>query len=357
MQIRSELSREAVLSLFRAARRVRRDFSLLATWSGSARLSLRGDGELAWRLDREGSSDTPLASGTWDEIMAFCRVLPALQRANSEFQIILPARRILSLKMAVPHSARRRIGEIIRIEVERSTPFRWADVLVGYWLTDPEQATKTEPVTADVMVLKRAYAQPLLDDMATYGLILSALNVELEDGSCAPANLLTHRERYRPTLSTRLNRATVALAAVAACSFLVSVGVGAWRTYSELDDIEQRTNAAVGQVVALSKTARNADADFAKVAAARTRKAEKDSFIALWAEMTKLIPDTAWLTGIRLERGKIDIDGYAPSASELLAVLAGSPHFSDVDFTSPVTKDPQNGFEHFQIRMTNGGAP
>jgi len=74
------------------------------------------------------------------------------------------------------------------------------------------------------------------------------------------------------------------------------------------------------------------------------------SVLAYLRAMTEVVPATAYLTTFRYKGDKLEVDGIATNASELIAVLERSPHFNNVEFTAPTTKYLTNQ-ERFSLRM------
>jgi general secretion pathway protein L len=66
--------------------------------------------------------------------------------------------------------------------------------------------------------------------------------------------------------------------------------------------------------------------------------------------VTDLIPPTAYLTTFRYREDRIEVDGIADKASDLIAILEASPYFAGVEFTAPTTKYLANQ-ERFSLRM------
>src|SRR5438034_10483005 len=73
-----------------------------------------------------------------------------------------------------------------------------------------------------------------------------------------------------------------------------------------------------------------------RIASLRKAKLDAPSPLAVWAELTRLLPDTAWLASLAISQSSVTIDGTAQSAENLIALLDGSPMFEDVAFTGPV---------------------
>jgi general secretion pathway protein L len=56
-------------------------------------------------------------------------------------------------------------------------------------------------------------------------------------------------------------------------------------------------------------------------------------------ELSDIIPPTVWIWSLRLQSQDLEINGFANSASDLIAILDKSPLFQEVEFSSPVTKE------------------
>lgn len=65
-------------------------------------------------------------------------------------------------------------------------------------------------------------------------------------------------------------------------------------------------------------------------------------------ELTKVVPTDAYLTTFRMRNGRVELEGFATSASDLVPVLEKSRLFKNAQFTSPVTK-VQNNQERFSL--------
>ncbi|HMK44121.1 MAG TPA: PilN domain-containing protein, partial [Dissulfurispiraceae bacterium] len=80
-------------------------------------------------------------------------------------------------------------------------------------------------------------------------------------------------------------------------------------------------------------------------------KQEKPLYINLMKELTAVVPKSAWLTRVRIAGTQINVEGYAPAASELLQVLEASPYFQKAEFASPTFRDARLNMDRFQIKM------
>lgn len=73
-------------------------------------------------------------------------------------------------------------------------------------------------------------------------------------------------------------------------------------------------------------------------------------------ELTGRLPQGTWLTGLRFEGVKVEMDGFSPSANEIFPLLTHDGRFRKVEFASPITRQADN-LERFQIRAEFTGEP
>lgn len=67
-------------------------------------------------------------------------------------------------------------------------------------------------------------------------------------------------------------------------------------------------------------------------------------------ELSEIIPADAYLTSFRLRENRIELEGFAGSASDLIPAIEKSPRFGNPQFTSPVTK-VQDNQERFALSV------
>ena len=61
------------------------------------------------------------------------------------------------------------------------------------------------------------------------------------------------------------------------------------------------------------------------------------TLLDLLKELTTVVPEDTWLTNFVYKSDKIEISGYATSASSLIPIIEASPFFIAVEFAAPVT--------------------
>lgn len=85
-----------------------------------------------------------------------------------------------------------------------------------------------------------------------------------------------------------------------------------------------------------------------KIDAINTLRQRHVPVLGVLLDLTKEIPEGAWLDRIAITDKGGEIEGYADSASALIPLLAASPLLKDVAFLAPITKG-KDGKERFRI--------
>lgn len=76
----------------------------------------------------------------------------------------------------------------------------------------------------------------------------------------------------------------------------------------------------------------------------------RSSSLTILQELTRRIPQSAWVNDFSLSRSGVQISGLADSAGDLLPLLEDSPVFQDVVFLTAITR-ANDGKERFRIGM------
>ncbi|MEW6586234.1 MAG: PilN domain-containing protein [Nitrospirota bacterium] len=80
-------------------------------------------------------------------------------------------------------------------------------------------------------------------------------------------------------------------------------------------------------------------------------KTKKPMALNILKEITTILPKTAWLTRVRISETKVEMEGYAASATGILAKLESSPHLTKAEFASPTFRDTRLNADRFNIKM------
>jgi Tfp pilus assembly protein PilN len=93
-----------------------------------------------------------------------------------------------------------------------------------------------------------------------------------------------------------------------------------------------------------------------RIAVLHEANSGREDPVLLLRQLTDRLPQGTWLTGLRFEGRKVEIDGISPSANEIFPLLSRDGQFRKVEFASPITRQADN-LERFQIRAEFAPVP
>lgn len=144
-----------------------------------------------------------------------------------------------------------------------------------------------------------------------------------------------------------------------ACSALFGTAVftfghAQWRYWQAGTELDAQIADAQVQAKAARSSLQKRQANIEQVERIRNEKKTSASLVRVWAELTHLLPDTAWLTDLSAKGEDLTITGFSTSAAELIEPLDGSPLFAAPEFAAPVVKIPGQDGERFTITAKIG---
>jgi Tfp pilus assembly protein PilN len=107
----------------------------------------------------------------------------------------------------------------------------------------------------------------------------------------------------------------------------------------ELGRVLEQVKETKPKVDAIEAVQKNKELLEKEVREFETLKTEETSKLEILRELSDVIPPTVWIWNMKLRSKDIEINGFANSASDLIAILDKSPLFEKVEFSSPVTKE------------------
>lgn len=262
--------------------------------------------------------------------------------------IRVPAAMCLRRRIDIPQAARENIAGMLAIDLERSSPFKPSEVLTGYDVAD--KPGQSGMLVARSYVLKRRSVEPVADAIESLGITVSHVEVVPENGG-SPVRLKSaallarpRPARSRPALlNLLLAVAALGLAAVAGYLYLD-------RHEKALAALEQSNLSLKAKAQARKASATKAEAELSSLASYARLRTEYVSRAAILEELTRILPDTAWVADLKIDGATLDITGQARSATALLPLIEASPYFVDATLSTSVTFDPREEKERFSIR-------
>lgn len=80
-------------------------------------------------------------------------------------------------------------------------------------------------------------------------------------------------------------------------------------------------------------------------------KNNASSTIEVWEEFSRILPDSSWLSVLKISEDKITASGYSRNAASLIEIIDGSTLFADAGFDGPVVAIPGKDIQRFAIQV------
>lgn len=261
----------------------------------------------------------------------------------------LPNERVLKTSVSLPISAGESVREVLASEMARHTPFTAGDVYFDFAVAGLD--TSGERISIDLLVARRLDIDLAVRQAVDQG--YSPVRVAQNDNGVVAEggyglNLLPSEARIYPS---RAGARAVSFAAVAAVVSAM-IWFGVWQDHNQQVLAASEAKVQVLRQKAGSVQAANLNGETLVTAlnAIVTDKRDQPSVVELLNELSRLLPDDAWLTDFKLSDGQIVVDGYAVDPANVLNLLEASPIFAAANFTAPVQMDAQVKKEKFQLK-------
>ncbi|ABE61617.1 Fimbrial assembly [Nitrobacter hamburgensis X14] len=263
---------------------------------------------------------------------------------GSRLEIHMRADQVLFRTIDFPKQATDFLDGMVRAQIDRLTP--WTADNAVYGLTAPVPAAN-ERVALTLAATSRQAIQPLLDLATDLGAASVEGLIEPPDAENAarPIRIFEQKLSGPAGLSTdmpRLLRLTLLGAGVTTAVMLaVSTYLG-----GAYDDQRQELQQRVSQrraALHIDRPGSSATTLLAK------RKQTSPSSVMVLEAISRVLPDTTYVTELRIDTDKMQIVGLTRNAPSLIRLLEQSPQFSRATFFAPTTRDQNDPGERFHI--------
>jgi general secretion pathway protein L len=314
------------------ARRIRLEQRADGTFTANAVSAGSGTalGTLSFRWDH-GAPQPPLST----EWKAAFR--------GSSIDAELPAAQAMTHVLDFPSKAGDFLDSMIQSQIDRLTPWNARDAAFGW--TAPKEATdgRIEVTFAATSKLKVA---PLLQ--MAQALDAASVNIHAAAPEGSPVRITLLEKSLRSVIGPavdlpRLFRAILLSAGLAAAASLL---LNAWLGGSLQDDLGDLQRRITQRRAALRLDANGLASGLGLLA---KRKQSTPSGVMVLEAITRALPDSTFVTELRIEGDKIQVVGMTEDAPSLIRLMEQSPQFTRATFFAPTTRAPNEPGERFHI--------
>jgi general secretion pathway protein L len=273
-----------------------------------------------------------------------------VMRAAKDSLIVLelPPAEVAARRISVPAQAREFLAGIVRNQIERLSPWQSDQTAYGF----DADVNSEDPSNLDVSVLiaSRATVDGFRDQLGAMGLTID--RVVTRQSQTGSSKFITLWSRLATLAREDLERVRWRIGAGIAATILLSLVLSLWALISaaslraETDDMAVRTKALLRQI-----EGRGGQSLAALKPGERVwyeKEASPTAAIVVEA-VSRALPDTAYLTELRLEGVALRMVGLTNDAASLIAPLEQSGHLADVHFFAPTTRESDGALFRFHI--------
>ena len=282
------------------------------------------------------------------------RVVAALDPTRVRCRIWIAASEVLGREVELPMAAEENLREVLSFEMARKTPFRAQDVHFDALITERDSARRMLKLQLNVAphrVLENVTTA--LQDWSLQAIpSADAARVAQRNGQAVFAFQSGSFAR-RSYSGRNLALGSLAIVLSAVCAWLPLSAQQ--RTSEQLEIQIQRARIEASQAMVLRD-------EFDAVQHASTfladAQAARPAMVQVLDELTRVLPDTTFLSRLQIDGEEVNLHGSSQAASELIAILEQLALLKAVRFASPVTRDARSGGERFHIvgrLVTPGG--
>ena len=292
-----------------------------------------------------------LTEGRWPDETALAAAVAAHPR---EVVVRVAPGQVLVRRLSFPLAAQENLRQVLAFEMDRNTPFKSEQVYFGYAIV--ERDTQQNKLQVRLTLIPRNTIDPLLSLLERSGLAATSLTVRGDgSGEHAPQLLpAPRRSRIAPGKSAHRRRW---LACAAALLLAVAVVVPLVQKQRVVSRLEEQVRAAREIAMEAERVRDELQRQLAESNVVVDRRNERPFAIQVLDEVTRLLPDSTWLTRVEIAGETVKLQGESANASEVATLMMASTLFSDAQFDSPVTRDLHTQQERFVISAKLKEAP
>lgn len=251
-----------------------------------------------------------------------------------------PSGLVFSHRMMLPAASVSAAPVLVADVVRRKTPLNPDQFHAAYALDPAPEAPGK--MLLRIGLVPKAWVADQLKALGLTGDDMAGLLVADAAGSPLQASLAAPRRSVAGLLA-----GTVAVLLLAGgCAM---AGWAAWTTYDEARRLDEQIARVAPRAREALAASRAAGETGALVEALRQRK-EQAGLLAVWRELTQLLPTDTFVLDLQVNDREIAITGYSSSASSLIQRLEQSALLTDVALTGAVVFDSLEGKERFTMR-------
>lgn len=259
-------------------------------------------------------------------------------------------------RIDLPSAARSDIAKVLDLELERTTPFRHSDIYTAHFI-DEEDTGENGNLAVHQVIVKRETVDRAVECLADEGLSAHFADCWNHEKTAAlPIDLLAPSQTGH-SASTGGDTRVATLAVLSIALAAIAIGVLFARYENALNEVSAATTIARNEAGKIRQIVSHSQALSAQTETLKRLHRNRVHSVKILEELSVIIPDTVWLSDMRLDAGAIELTGYADSAAPLIPLLENSALFDQAVLTAPVMLDTRRDKERFSLKVQLKNSP
>ena len=305
------------------------------------------------RLESVGSLVLPGASPGADPPELESRLRRVISRHKDSTLLVLGDDDALTCTDLLPAAAEGDLGRIMTHKLDLLTPWSAEQGYVAHKVLGRRRDGMLEVLVA---AASRPRLDDLLRDLASLGVRPAAVDVAVPGAGDPTAGV----DLLRSGTPERRGGMARLLLAVGVLLLCAALGVIGWQIQQRRQLLDQQSRLVVGleqRLADLPDLQGRIETLRAQARFFADDRSSRPSPLLVLEVLSRLLPDSVWLTEIRLDGSELLISGLAEDASTLVPLVEGAPEFEQVRFQAPSTRvtvrgadDREREVERFSLR-------
>jgi general secretion pathway protein L len=251
-------------------------------------------------------------------------------------------------QVTLPPGAGTRVQNILDLDVSRVTPFAKADVINAWY---PVSDVKSGANLVEHIVIRRRIVEDAIASLRKVGAKPIAIVVRRLGAAALPFVASPEGENFGHRRFVAWVKTAAASIAILALGLGLLAGAYLHRQSQMFAAIEQQVAEAETTALKVRKHVETIETASREVRSLQEFRRQQHSMLEVWEELSRILPDSAWLQSLSFTQENVTADGLAESAEDLISLLESSPLFERVRFASPVYKNPDEKRARFSISL------
>ncbi|HTT85181.1 MAG TPA: PilN domain-containing protein [Rhizomicrobium sp.] len=277
------------------------------------------------------------------EISSLLATSELVPRGTTDVAVQIPESEVLRRRFEMPAASRRTLARAVPFELERLSPIEPDRLYYDFSVLETVKAKKQAQL--ELRIVKRSTVDSAIALARAAGLRVGAIGFA---GDSREADWRSFPLDRGALLRLKWRQWNVlALGAVALLLAVAVIFAAYWRGAAAADQLSAEVDAAAARAAVVHRLAHEISDVQAQIEFPLEQK-RAPFLLAMLREVTRVLPDGTWLTEFELDGGKVHIQGFAKSASDVVGEIDHSAMFANAQFMAPL-QSAQNGNERFDL--------